>query len=142
MAFELGANGAARRKQSILSKLLRSVSAVALGAIAATGVAFAQNAEDDTEDEIVVTGMHGDPLFDALEEVVSSCPTQHETQVKHARLENQQPNIMLESHQINAALATVIKVIMADVITLWALHDVGLPLRGIRAYVPVRTICS
>jgi hypothetical protein len=92
--------------------------------------------------EIVVTGMHGDSLFDALEEVVRSCTTQHETQVKHARLENQQPNILLESHQIKAALATGIKVIMADVITLWALHDVGLPLRGIHAYVPVRTICS
>jgi hypothetical protein len=25
--------------------------------------------------EIVVTGMHGATLFDALEEVVSSCPT-------------------------------------------------------------------
>jgi hypothetical protein len=25
--------------------------------------------------EIVVTGMHGDSLFDALEEVVSSCST-------------------------------------------------------------------
>src|SRR5262249_44286335 len=92
--------------------------------------------------EIVVTGMHGDPLFDALEEVVSSCPTQHETQVKHARLEHQQPNLLLESHQINTALATGIKVIMADVLTLWALHDVGLPLRGIRIYVPVRTMCS
>jgi hypothetical protein len=91
---------------------------------------------------VVVTGMHGDPLFDALEEVVSSCPTQHETQVKHARLENQQPNILLEKYQINAALATGIKIIMADVITLWALHDIGLPLRGISAYVPIRTICS
>jgi hypothetical protein len=91
---------------------------------------------------VLVTGMQGDSLLDALEEGVSSCPTQHETQVKHARLENQQPNILLERHQINAALATVIKVIMADVITLWALHDVGLPLRGISAYVPVRTICS
>jgi len=38
--------------------------------------------------EIVVTGMHGDALFDALEEVISPCPTQHETQVKHARLEH------------------------------------------------------
>src|SRR5215471_12858045 len=92
--------------------------------------------------EIVVTGMHGDSLFDALEERVSSCATQHETQVKYARLENQQPNILLESHQINTTLATGVKVIMADVITLWALHDIGLPLRGIRAYVPVRTICS
>jgi hypothetical protein len=92
--------------------------------------------------EIVVTGMHGDSLFDALEERVSSCATQHETQVKYARLENQQPNILLESHQINATLATGVKVIMADVITLWALHDIGLPLRGISAYVPVRTICS
>jgi hypothetical protein len=91
---------------------------------------------------VVVTGMQADAFFDALEEGVSSCPTQHETQVKHARLENQQPNFLLERHQINAALATVIKVIMADVITLWALHDIGLPLRGIRTYVPVRTICS
>jgi hypothetical protein len=48
--------------------------------------------------EILVTGMHGDSLFDALEEVISSCTTQHETQVKHARLENQQPNLLLESH--------------------------------------------
>jgi hypothetical protein len=91
---------------------------------------------------VVVTGMQADAFFDALEEGVSSCPTQHETQVKHARLENQQPNFLLERHQINAALATVIKVIMADVITLWALHDAGLPLRGISTYVPVRTICS
>jgi hypothetical protein len=39
--------------------------------------------------EIVVTGMHSAPLFDALEEAVSSCPTQHETQIKHTRLEDQ-----------------------------------------------------
>jgi TonB-dependent receptor len=58
MALERGADGGARRKQSVLSKLLRSVSALSLGAIAATGVAFAQNA-DDTEDEIVVTGIRG-----------------------------------------------------------------------------------
>jgi hypothetical protein len=24
--------------------------------------------------EVVVTGMHGDPLFDALEEIITSCP--------------------------------------------------------------------
>jgi hypothetical protein len=91
---------------------------------------------------VVVTGMHGDFLFHTFEEVISSCPAQHEAQVKHARLEDQQPNVLLESDQINAALATGIKVIMADVITLWALHDIGLPLRGTSAYVPVRTICS
>lgn len=58
MAFERGANGVARRKQSILSILLRSVSALALGALAATGAAYAQTAEEEsTEDEIVVTGI-------------------------------------------------------------------------------------
>ena len=63
MAFERGANGAARRKQSILSNMLRGVSALALGAIAVGGPAYAQDAqeqnaqEENTEDEIVVTGI-------------------------------------------------------------------------------------
>lgn len=58
MAFKRGANGVARHKQSILSILLRSVSALALGALAATGAAYAQTAEEEnTEDEIVVTGI-------------------------------------------------------------------------------------
>src|SRR5262245_3679014 len=64
MAFERGANGAARRKQSILSNMLRGVSALALGAIAVGGPAYAQdaqdqNAQENTEDEIVVTGIRG-----------------------------------------------------------------------------------
>jgi hypothetical protein len=93
---------------------------------------------------IVVTGVHRHFFVHILKEVVSSCPAQHEAQIKHARLEDQQPKILLEDHQINAALAAGIKVIMADVITFWALHGVGLPLRGTgdSHYVPVRTICS
>jgi hypothetical protein len=93
---------------------------------------------------VVVTGVHRDFFVHILEEVVSSCPTQHEAHIKHTRLEDQQPKILLEDYQINATLAAGIKVIMADVITLWTLHGIGLPWRGAgdSSYVPVRTICS
>jgi hypothetical protein len=92
----------------------------------------------------VVTTVHDDFLCDALEEVIRPCTTEHQSKIQHTRLEDQQAYLLLEDGQATATFAANIEIIVADIVTFWALHNLDFSFRGTgdTGYASLRTICS